>query len=188
MGTLGPNTGVTFASDATLGVVAITNPSNAALSDNAYATSVLLATQVSNYLKCTNFGFTIPLDATIVGVTVNIERSSTIVATTNDNSVKLVKGGVISGSDKAVGTAWGTADSVAVYGSASDLWGLALTPADINSSTFGVVISAVTTLAATAQVDMVSITIEYVGSNESGSIGSMIKSGNGMSVNGGYNR
>ena len=187
MGTLGPNTGGTFASDATLGVVAITNPASAQLSDNAYATAVLLATQTTQYLKATNFGFSIPLDATITGRTVNVERSSTVGSTTNDNSIKLVKGGTISGNEKATGTAWGTSDSVATYGSSSDLWGLTLTPADVNLSTFGVVVSAITTLAATAQIDMVSITIDYTGSNRP-MLGSVIKSGDGMSVNGGYNR
>ena len=101
MGTLGPNAAGTFANDSTLGVVAMTNPSNAAISDNVYVTSVLLITQISNYLKATNFGFTIPLDATITGITVNIERSSNTLSGTVDSSLRLVKGGVISGNNKA---------------------------------------------------------------------------------------
>ena len=164
MGTF-TNSGLTFASDSTLGVVAITNPANASASDNAYATAILLGTQTTQYLKATNFQFAIPTDATVTGVTVSIERSSTVGSTTNDNSVKLVKGGTISGNDKATGTSWPTSDGTATYGSSTDLWGLTLTPSDINASTFGVVVSAITTLAATAQIDYISITIDYSGSN-----------------------
>ena len=182
MGTLGPNIGGTFVSDATLGVVAITNPNNAQLSDNTYATSVLLITQLSNYLKATNFNFNIPLDAVITGITVSIEKSGNTPNATVDNSVKLVKGGSISGNDKASGTLWGTSDTVATYGSASDLWGLTLTPADINDPTFGVAISASATLAGTAQIDQIMITVGYTGSNRFGNAaGHEIKVGDGMS-------
>lgn len=181
MGTLGPNSGATFASDATLGIVAITNAANANLSDNAYATAVLLGTQTSQYLKCTNFGFTIPTDTTITGITVNVERNSTVGLTTTDNSVKLVKGGAISGNDKATGTTWPTSDAVATYGSATDLWGLSLLPSDVNASNFGVVVSAITTLAATASIDYVSITIDYLGSNKPGNFLHQIQVGNNMS-------
>lgn len=164
MGTF-TNSGGTFASDNTLGAVAITNASNAQLSDNSYATSVLLLSQISNYLKVTNFNFTIPTDATITGITVSVERSSTVLNGTHDSSVKLVKGGTISGNDKASATQWPTSDGTATYGSATDLWGLSLTPADINSSGFGVVVAAVADLASTAQVDYVTITVDYQGSN-----------------------
>lgn len=181
MGTYGPLGGGTFASDATLGVVAITNPANVAISDNSYATSVLLNGQSSQYLKATNFGFAIPTDATVAGVTVAIERNSTVGATTVDNSVKLVKGGTISGNDKASASTWGTSDAVATYGSATDLWGLALTPADINLSTFGVAVSAATTLAATADIDYISITVDYIGSNRPTNSKKYIRVGSGMS-------
>lgn len=159
------NTGGTFISDSTLGVVAITNPSNAQLSDNSYATSVLLITQISNYLKATNFNFNIPSDATINGITVSVERSSNTLNGTHDSSVKLVKGGVISGNDKASGSTWPTSDAVATYGSATDLWGLTLTPSDVNDSTFGFVIAPVADLASTAQIDQITIQVDYSGSN-----------------------
>ena len=183
MGTL-INTGTVFASDATVGVVAITNPANAQLSDNSYATSVLALSQLSNYLKITGFLFAIPLDATITGITVSVERSSSLSNATTDNSVKLVKDGVISGTEKATGTLWPTTDAVATYGSSSDLWGQAWAPVDINSSTFGVVISASATLAATANIDQVTITIDYTGSNRGGNMGSFIKSSSGVSTSG----
>lgn len=183
MTTTGPNVGGTFASDATLGVVAMSNPTNAVASDNSYVTSVLTLAQASNYLKVTNFGFNIPADATITGITVAVERSGNTLSATVDNSVKLVKGGSISGNDKASGTLWGTSDSVATYGSSTDLWGLTLTPADVNLSTFGMVISASATLAGTAQIDYVTITVDWTGSNRAVGETRHISVGTGMARN-----
>lgn len=175
------NGGNTFSSDATLGIVAMSNPGNVILKDAVYATAVLLATQTSNYLKAMGFNFNIPSDATITGVTVTITKHSTVTATTTDGSVKLVKGGSISGNDKASAATWGTSDSDFSYGSSSDLWGLSLTPADINNSTFGIVINAVTTLAATISIDYISIQVDYIGSNRSTEAKPYISVGDGMS-------
>lgn len=177
------NTGNTFASDNALGVVAIANPSNAQLSDNAYATAVLLITQISNYLKVTRFLFTIPLDATITGVTLSVERSTTVLNGTHDSSIRLVKAGVISGNDKASATLWPTSDGTATYGSATDLWGIALTPADVNLSTFGVAIASVADIGSTSNIDMVSLKIDYTGSNKNGNSFRRISVGDGMSRN-----
>lgn len=38
MPTIGPNNGVAFASDGTVGTIAVSNPTNCAGSDNSYAT------------------------------------------------------------------------------------------------------------------------------------------------------
>lgn len=186
MGTF-TNSGGTFASDATLGVVAMSNPSNAGTSDNSYVTAVLLLTQISNYLMATNFNFNIPLDATITGVTLSCERSSNTLNGTQDSSVRLVKGGVISGNDKASASLWPTADAVATYGSSTDLWGLTLTPTDINASNFGVVINAVATLASTLQIDYISLTVDYTGSNQPGNRIRNMSGGDGLSFSEGAN-
>lgn len=182
MGTF-TNIGNTFANDATLGVVSITNASNAQLSDNSYATAVLLLSQISNYLKVTNFNFSIPTDATITGITASIERSSNTLNGTHDSSIKLVKGGSITGNDKASASQWPTSDAVVTYGSSTDLWGVTLTPTDINLSTFGIVISAVADLASTAQIDQVTITVDYLGSNRPASTTPRVQVGAGMSRN-----
>lgn len=165
MGTLGPNNSLTLANDSLLGVIAMSNPTNAQLSDDAYVTAVLALGQVSQYLKATNFSFTIPLDATITGITVEVERSATALSAVSDSSVRLVKGGVVSGDNKAAGGTWPTVDAYQSYGGATDLWGLALTPQDVNAATFGVVLNASAALAATLQIDHVRITVHYVGSN-----------------------
>jgi hypothetical protein len=182
VGVLGPNSGGTAADDATVGTISLTNVTNVLSSNNTYVTAVLLLNQVTHYLTVTNFGFAIPLDATITGILVEIERSATLALSLTDSSVKLVKGGVISGTDKASGANWPNADAYASYGNGADLWGQPWTPADLNLSTFGVAIAAVALAGVTLQIDHVRITITFIGSNRPGSLLSRVKSGDGMSV------
>lgn len=165
MGTLGPNNSQTLANDPLLGIVAMSNPANAQNSDDSYVTAILALGQVSQYLKATNFNFTIPLDATITGITVEVERSATSLSALSDSSVRLVKGGTISGDNKAAAGTWPTTDAYATYGSGVDLWGLTLMPQDVNASDFGVVINASAALAATLQIDHVRVSVTYDGSN-----------------------
>lgn len=176
MGALGPNNGATFADDATVGTISLANPTNAAGSDNSYVTWVLLLGQLGHYLKATAFGFAIPIDATIDGITVEVEKSTTVGTSITDQSVKLVKTGVISGTEKASASQWGTSDAYATYGSSTDLWGLTWTPTDVNLSTFGVAIAPTCGLAATAQVDHIRISIAYTGSNRPGGLGARFTS------------
>ena len=184
MGILGPNNGGTFANDGTVGTIAISNPSSAQLSDNSYCTSVLLLGQITNYLKATTFGFTIPLDATVNGIVVEVEKSTTLSTSITDNSVKIVKGGSITGTELASASQWATADAYATYGTATELWGTTWTPTDINSGNFGIVISGVAAVAATAQIDHVRISIYYTGSNKAGNLAENFRAGNNMSVSG----
>lgn len=59
-------------------------------------------------------------------------------ATFTDTVVSLIKGGTVSGSNLSTGAAIPTTQSTRTFGGSSNLWGLTLTPADVNSSTFGV--------------------------------------------------
>src|SRR5581483_9981120 len=142
------------------------SPSNAQTSDDSYAfaSSGLSPGQTSHYLKATNFGFAIPNGATILGVLVEIERVADPFITVTDSTVKLVKAGAVSGNNKATATAWPTSDAYASYGGSNDLWGVALTPADVNASNFGVVISATCTGGSGANfvgIDHIRITVFY---------------------------
>ncbi|MGK2966025.1 MAG: hypothetical protein ACSLFM_10535, partial [Tepidiformaceae bacterium] len=141
------------------GSVAWTAPTNIFLSDNLYATAAL-SNNVSHYLKATNFGFAIPTSAIIVGIEALIECSMQG-SGGNVRSVKLVKGDVISGVNKANNEALTTTESVKTFGSNSDLWGADLTPADVNAATFGVAYAAVTTGTDTTRVDRIQITVYY---------------------------
>ncbi len=169
MATAGPNAPGTMADDAAVGTLTWANPDNAKTNNTAYATfNAGYSTAQSHYLKATNFGFAIPSGATIDGVSVSIERRTGYVSGTYGRTtvVKLVKGGTVSGDNKASATDWPDADAVASFGGVSDLWGLTLTDTDINDSTFGVVLSATITndeemFLNIGYVDYISITITY---------------------------
>jgi hypothetical protein len=76
-----------------------------------------------------------------------------------DNSVRLVKGGVVTGSNFAYTvTPWNTVDTYSTYGSASNLWGTTWTVAEVNATNFGAVLSA-SVSNGTAQVDHMRITV-----------------------------
>jgi hypothetical protein len=58
-----------------------------------------------------------------------------------DYMVKIVKGGSVSGTNKATNTDIDGTDTYYTFGGSSDLWGNTLTSSDINNSNFGCVIS-----------------------------------------------
>lgn len=163
-----PGTGT---NSTTIGTLAWSTPGNIVSSNNSYATRVTNGTTATNYLRASNFGFTIPKGATILGITAEIERSRTTGGGTSvevrDNEVKLVKAdGTVGTINKATATPWPTSDAYATYGSQSDLWGEKWTASDINDNDFGVVLSARgvsnTGTNRTAQVDHVRITVTYI--------------------------
>ncbi len=132
-----------------------------ALDIGTTASASLLATGTSHYLELTDFGFSIPVGATITGVVVQINHGHTggVVV---DSTVKLVKGGAITGTDQASGANWPNELQSLTYGGTSDMWGLALTPADVNASDFGVVLSATASGALLAAfVDYIRIKVSY---------------------------
>lgn len=135
----GPSYAQTGDTDTSVGSVSWTNAGNIGLSDNVYATATLTGGTKSQYLKATNFGFNI--SGTVKGVIVEVEAKSS--TTVGDYSVKLVKGGVIIGEERAaLGNATlSSGDTTRVYGRSDDLWGTTLSEADLNASDFGVVLS-----------------------------------------------
>lgn len=165
----GAKNGTTFASVSFSGSDhSWSNPSNAATSNNSRATSTITSSSnVTDYLRSTGFGFTIPSDATVTGIEVSIERSGNSISGVNgvrDNIIRLVKNNTVVGNNKAnTGLTWPTTDTVATYGNASDLWGTTWSPAEINHANFGVALSATRTSGGdrTAQVDHVSIKVHY---------------------------
>ena len=147
-----PTTGLsnfpgTGADNSGVGSIAWTNPNNISTSGAPYAIASAIPPSggISHYLMATNFGFNLPLDATINGITVTINRSSSGNQSPylKDNVVRLVRGGVLDGVNKAKATDWPTSLGETTYGANSDKWGTtALTAADINSPNFGVALSA----------------------------------------------
>lgn len=165
MSSQGPNPASIGASIAGVGAD-WTGTGNIFVSDNIYAVSSVPTGGVSDYLRATGFGFSIPVGSTILGIVVEIENvnGGFGVGVIEDNSVLLVKAGVGVGSDKAMAGDWGGADTFKTYGGAADLWGATWTAAEINANNFGVQISAKETggmFAIAADVDFVRITVHY---------------------------
>lgn len=170
-----PGTGSTAARGGNVG--AWTNASNVLASDNSYATGYGLSgvsPTYTNYLTATNFGFSIPSGATIDGIVVEIERKAIggVPFHIKDSILSLIKGGTISGDNKASGTDWDTTETYYSYGSSSDLWGLTLTDTDVNASTFGVALSvgagATGKGSAAVVVDHIRITVYYTAAGAAG--------------------
>jgi hypothetical protein len=141
----GPRNGGTFSNAPSAGSSQNwLNAGNVATSNNVYANFANLPDVVgahTDYIVATNFGFNIPTTATVAGVMVEIERSDPN-GKTSDYSIRLVKGGVIGGNDKAANVAYPVADAYRSYGSTSDMWGNTFTPLEINSPDFGVAVAA----------------------------------------------
>ena len=127
----------------TTGTVAWTGPGNITAAGSPYATASIGGAVSTNYLQATNYGFAIPSGSTIIGITVVINRmaSGTAPSGVSDNVVNLVRGGSVTGNNKATGISWPVSLGTATYGGVSDLWGSTWTAANINGADFGVYLS-----------------------------------------------
>src|SRR5579871_5898939 len=112
--------------------------------------------------SATASGFQIPATATITGIQVSVTRVASG-GNVFDNIISLVKANAQTGNNKNSGTAWPTTSGSTTYGANNDLWGATLTPADINSNTFGVAIQVVNSSAGTrtATVSSITMTVYY---------------------------
>jgi len=141
-------------------------PTNIYADDGAYAyiTSPQFDTgDISDRLRASNFGFSIPSEANINGIQVEIERHYEN-GTAKDYRVQLVDAdGNIVGDNKAdTVNNWDGTPTIKSYGGETDTWGASLTYADINDADFGVVLSAeATDNNADVYVDFIRITVYY---------------------------
>lgn len=111
-------------------------------SNNVHA-SAFGSSTVTQRLRASAFGFSIPAGSTINGITVRIERSQGGDSNqVRDYEVVIYRADGTPGATNKADTAtdWPTngADSYKTYGSSVDLWGETWTPADINDVDFGV--------------------------------------------------
>ena len=130
-------------------------------------------TNPSQYLKITNFGFNIPTTATIKGIIVFIQKDVDVGSGGNviDDRVVIVRNGTpLSYTNHAMSTPWPYGEYV-VYGGENDLWSYNnWTPSDINSSGFGVAISAkVSQVGPVGFIDHCFIVVYYEDSDDSSS-------------------
>lgn len=178
MATEGPNSPGTTGSDSSVGTIDWSTTSNATASDDSYATAAIVGGEVTYYLTCTNFGFSIPSGVTINGIVVEWEKSTGGLAsgTTSDNAVRIIKGGAIGATDRS-GSDWTGTDTYESYGSSSDLWGETWAFSDINATTFGAAISATNDIgSATCQIDHCRITVYYTSTDPADGVGSFVRS------------
>jgi hypothetical protein len=158
-----------------VGTVAWSNPENAKFADGSFAIAENASTiesKTSHHLKVTNFGFTLPAEATILGITVRIlRRGSGGIAGGEvvDDELRLIKGGTIEAADRALPSAWPGATTMAIYGGPDDLWDNSWAVADIIASNFGVALSAIIgppvaggSKGCKAEVEAISIYVAYV--------------------------
>lgn len=161
MATQGPNSPGTLADETSVGTVAWSNPTNAAASDNSRASATAIGGATTHYLHCSNFGFSIPLTATIDGITVGIERRDSF-EVAYFQEVRVIKSLASVGSNLADPSLFPPADAYATYGDGLEKWGLTWTAAEINATDFGVLISVLLdSPESTAEIDHVRVTVAY---------------------------
>lgn len=131
--------------DSSPGGVAWLNPSNASKIDGSFSSLILPDGQASHFLKFQDFGFNIPLGATITGILldvfgyqkyINVGESNLIYAYAFKTSPAGIEDNLDS-KDFPVGV--GNADFVS-FGGVGHFSGLSLSPADVNNSSFGIVL------------------------------------------------
>lgn len=161
----------------TTGTTGWTNPNNIFTSNNVYAVSSSTASStVTGFIFALGNGFSIPSTATIDGVAVAIEAKNALSGNgfrlrgTSGESL-LVESGASVGSDTGVVTWTTTSDATFTVGGATNTWGGGLTPAIINSSTFGFKgrFFNLNASAQTFSIDSIIITVYYTDGGVSGS-------------------
>lgn len=139
--------------------------------DGADASALASPSSVTVPMNATLFGFSIPADATIEGITVEIEayRATTGgAAVSHRDTAQLLKAGSPVGTNKG-NTAHddsqpiATTATVYTYGGATDLWGTTWTPSEINASGFGFKFVAYSSYTGYRlhYIDFIRITVDY---------------------------
>ncbi len=164
----GPRSVTTPASDLTDDAGAFTvpwtNPQNAGVSDDVYATAITTNFQITHRLKALNFGFSIPATATITGVKIEIEGK---VSAAGFHTIEfaIYKNGAVYTTSELFGDPLGTSDAYVSRGGPGNAFSnVVLTPADVNASNFGAGISIESgggTGTRTFSIDHIRMTIYY---------------------------
>lgn len=118
------------------GTISWTTPNSVTLSDNVYAVATFGSNNTSSCrLQANNFGFAIPAGDIIDDIEVLAESFASNALM--DSAVYLIKNGIVSGNNAAKSSALPVTETLLGY-DLPNLWGLSLTPADINAASFGV--------------------------------------------------
>jgi len=132
---------------------------------SAASTTALVLGGTSQEILMTGLGLSVPSTATIDGIVldVRVKASGALGYIVRDNSVMLIVGGSVQGSDHASGSNWTGSFVNRTLGSSSDKWGVALTPAMVNDPDFGIAFSVqyVGLVLPTASIDYMAVTVHY---------------------------
>lgn len=144
--------------------MAWTNPNNVFVEDGLFATDTVDAvTFLTGLLYVTNFGFSVPTDETIQGITVTVKSLASAVASPALTVSLTLDASTPQGTSRVILPL--TTNTSQTVGNSFDLFGLpAITAAQANASTFGVVIqgNGQTGPGDTFSVDFVSIQLNLV--------------------------
>lgn len=148
--------------DASFGTRAWGEPELAKTSNDQWAhrATLKLPGTNTNYLKATDFGFSIPLDATIDGIIGRVERHCSTADGCYTVRLRAVKGGVVQSTDMDSGDSWPGSDTSISYGGSTNKWGTTWTPAQINASNFGFVVACNLNVGI-ARVDWMNVRVYY---------------------------
>lgn len=133
------------------------NPTRALTNDGQYATE----TSDGDRHRFSNFGFSVPANATIAGIQVDVEAKSTDPSGC-EIDVDISSNNSNFGNDKTIGLT--STDTLRSVGGVTDTWGDSWTPAEVNSSNFAVRITYVdpgSSCSGTASVDYLQARIFY---------------------------
>jgi len=123
---------------------------------------------VSKRVMFTNYGFTIPGDASITGIEVVYSYSTNAQGMDlSDESVYLLYWGNLSGSDKSGLTTHYSGTNTITLGGVNDTWGITFFPADVNADNFGFNFKLNSSVAATqfSFLNGAYITVHYITPN-----------------------
>lgn len=150
----GPYFGTILANDASVGAVAWTNPANARLSDDVYASAI---TVVQDTQRLNATGFNVQIDPTLQIDGIVAETEAKVLAGTATVLCRIIKGGTVGATTKT--NTWTTTEQFFSYGGATDLWGETWAPADINAGNFGVSVRQESALTSTLSCDSIRLTV-----------------------------
>lgn len=137
-----------------------TGETNIGANDSTYAGSIAFSANTTQTLKGTNLSFSLPVGATVDGIEVDVDVKCNNAFGLDYGAYLIIGGTVQTGTNKAVGTALNTSDTVITYGGPLDDWG-GVTRDQVNATDFGFAWRGEFTAGATISVDYITITIYY---------------------------
>ncbi|WP_224360782.1 hypothetical protein [Hyalangium versicolor] len=110
--------------------------------DNSSAMiSAMINHEVSDDLRTSSYGFSIPASARITGIQLDVKRRSLSNVGLVDGRVRLLVGGQLADEDRGLAERWNNSMQTVAHGGQSDDWGHTWTPAEVNGAGFGAALS-----------------------------------------------